>query len=542
VDEDNRTAVFQKMTELYHDIARGLLVYRTKEPERIIRHVAEAKRVNGEIVAVPNNLYNCQLLRWLDLPIAPPMVDYDWPCAPGIKPLDHQKLMANFMVSHPRSFNLSDMGTMKTLATLWAADWLMQQYPKGECRALVVAKLSTLAVVWKKEIDKNLLGRRTCEIIHGSQATRVERLRKPADFYIINFDGVGIGAHTRKRFDLAGFSRELADRMDIQIIIVDESRDYHDSRTKRHRVAKLVFGSRPYMWFLTGTPTPNGPLDAYGQAKLVNGAFGESWTSYRNRVMAQITSFKWVPRAGANEAARKLLSPAIRFDIRDVWDGPPITTQQREVELTEDQRKHMKALKRDLMVEIAGGKTISAMNEAAARAKFMQISLGAIYDAEHKWHPVDAAPRLSELKQVLRDAPGKVLIFVPLTSIVNLLYAELKEWSREIVNGDTTAGNRQRIFSAFQQTDNPRLLIADPGCMAHGLDLYAAQTVVWYGPTDKTELYLQANKRAHRPGQRYPVTVVQIVSTTLEKEIFRRLESNESLQGALLQMVREGKL
>jgi SNF2 family DNA or RNA helicase len=78
--------------------------------------------------------------------------------------------------------------------------------------------------------------------------------------------------------------------------------------------------------------------------------------------------------------------------------------------------------------------------------------------------------------------------------------------------------------------------------MAHGLDLYAAQTVVWFGPTDKAELYMQANKRAHRPGQKHPVTVVQIVATALEREIFRRLESNISLQGALLDTVRRGEL
>jgi SNF2 family DNA or RNA helicase len=530
------------VTELYHDTARNLLVYRTKEPERITRHVAGATRINGEIVAVPNNLYNSQLLRWLDLPIVPPMDGYDWPCAPGIKPLDHQRVTANFMVSHPRSFNLSDPGTMKTLSSLWAADWLMDQYPKGEFRALIVAPLSILQPVWGQAIARNLLGRRTYSVIYGSREHRLKALRQPADFYIINFNGVGIGAHTRKRFELDGLSKELSTRSDIQLVIVDEARNYHDSRTKRHRIAKMVWGERPYLWFLTGTPTPNGPMDAYGQAKLVNNAFGESWTGYRNRVMAQITSFKWVPRAGANEAARKLFSPAIRYDIRDVWDGPELTTQQREVELTKEQRKHMAALKRDLVVEIAAGKTINAMNEAAARAKFMQISLGAIYDAEHKWHLIDATPRLGELKHVLREAPGKVLIFVPLTSVVNLLYRELTDWSREIVNGQTAAGDRRRIFSEFQSSDNPRLLIADPGCMAHGLDLYAARTVIWYGPTDKTELYLQANKRAHRPGQRYPVTVIQITSNNLEKEIFRRLESNESLQGALLQLVRENKL
>jgi SNF2 family DNA or RNA helicase len=86
------------------------------------------------------------------------------------------------------------------------------------------------------------------------------------------------------------------------------------------------------------------------------------------------------------------------------------------------------------------------------------------------------------------------------------------------------------------------VLIADPGTTAHGLDLWQAQTVVFYGPTDKTELYLQAIKRAHRPGQRYPVTVVQLVSNKLEREIFTRLERNESMQGLLLDMVKEDRL
>jgi SNF2 family DNA or RNA helicase len=111
-----------------------------------------------------------------------------------------------------------------------------------------------------------------------------------------------------------------------------------------------------------------------------------------------------------------------------------------------------------------------------------------------------------------------------------------------MVYGDTSQKERNRIFAAFQGTDSPRILIADPGTMAHGLDLYAAQTVIWYGVTEKPELYQQANKRAHRPGQKHPVTVVQIVSNALEREIYRRLETNTALQGALLDLVKKGEL
>lgn len=534
------------MIDLYHDRERRLLVYRTAEPDRVGQYIPEARRINGELVAVPATLRNTQILRLLEYPIVPIMEasGYDWPIQRGYKPLAHQKLMANFMVTHPRCFNLSDMGTMKTLATLWAADFVMQQYPKGECRALIICPLSIMQRVWADAVFANLLGKRTVSIIYGDAEARSAALRKHADFFIINFDGLAVGAKTRGRFELEGLSKELRDYSQIQLAIADEASAYRDSGTKRHRVARSIIGSRSYLWLLTGTPTPNGPTDAFGLAKLVNNAKGESFSSFKNRVEIRFSQFKWIPRAGANEEAKKLLQPAIRFDIRDVWDGPPMTTQQREVQLTDEQKRAMAQLKRDLQIVVKAGHPITAANEAAARQKFIQISLGAVYDHDHKAHLIDAAPRYAELDRIIDEAPGKILVFAPLTSVVNRIKVVIgAKHKAEVVNGEVPQRERSNIFERFQSAQSDlRLLIADPGTMAHGLNLWMAQTVVWFGTTDKTELYLQANKRAHRPGQQHLVTVVQIVSNKLEREIFRRLEANESLQGLLLQMVREGKI
>lgn len=529
--------------EFYEDKSRNLLIYPTQQPF-LIQALPDAKVLNGQYLAIPRTLRNLQVLRHFQYPVPPAMTDetYDWPIAKGRKPLAHQKLMANFMVLNPRSFNLSDMGTMKTISTLWAADFLMRQHPEGEFRALIVAPLSTLQRVWADTIFQNFLGSRTFEILHGDAARRSAGLARKADFSIINFDGVGVGAHTRKRLELDGFSRELAERQDIKLVIVDEASAYKDAQTKRHRLARLIIGKHPYLWMLTGTPTPNAPTDAYGLAKLVNNSWGKSFATFQAESMYKVSQFKWLPQRDGYEKARALLSPSIRFDIRDVWDGPELTTQQREVPLTDSQKQLMAALKKDLQIIVKSGQPITATNEAAARQKFMQISLGAVYDSGHKAHAVDARPRINELKAIIEQAPGKCLILVPLTSVVNLLYKELGDWTREIVNGDTSQKDRSRIFQAFQSESEPRLLIADPGTMAHGLDLWMARTVIWYGATDKTELYLQANKRAHRPGQQYPVTVVQLVSNALEREIYKRLESNTTLQGALLDVIRRGEL
>ena len=511
------------------------------QPGVLAQYIPDLKIINGSYFAVPNTLQNLQVMRWHQYEVPEVITDatYDFPLAPPFKALPHQRVMANFSVLHRRMFNLSDMGTMKTISTLWAADFLMRQHEPGTFRAVIVAPLSTLDRVWASAIFRNFLGRRTFEILHGTPEKRSQLLHREADFYIINFDGVGTGAHTRRRYELAGFSEQLRARKDIRLAVVDEASAYKDSTTLRHRIARDILGPREYLWLLTGTPTPNAPTDAYGLAKLVNNAWGKSKTSFKLDTMYQPFpgSFKWLAKKDGYEKARQLLSPSIRYDLKDVWDGPECVTQQRAVELTADQKRQMAELKRTLQVTMKSGAEIGAINEASARQKFIQISLGAVYDSEHKVHLADAKPRIAALHEILDEAPGKFLIFAPLTSVVEMLKRELKSFNVEIVNGNVSQKERTKIFGAFQEGEL-RGIVADPGTMAHGLDLWMARTVIWYGTTDKAELYAQANRRAHRPGQKYPVNVVQLVSNPLEIEIFNRLENNLSLQGSLLTMIK----
>jgi len=509
------------------------------QPGVLTQYIPDLKPINGSYFAIPNNLPNLQVLRYYNYEVPEVINDtnYDFPIAPPFTPLPHQKVMANFSVLHRRMFNLSDMGTMKTISTLWAADYLMQQHKKGDFRAVIVAPLSTLDRVWAAAIFRNFLGRRTYAICHGTPTQRSIALASDVDFYIINFDGVGTGAKTGRTFEIRGFSKELRDRDDIKLAVIDEASAYKDPGTIRHRVARDVLGRRSYLWLLTGTPTPNAPTDAYGLAKLVNNAYGKSKTGWKLETMFQFSNFIWKPKADGYTKAAKLLSPSIRYDLKDIWNGPECVTQQRSVELTPDQKKMMADLKRDLQITMKSGAAVSAINEAAARQKFIQISLGAVYDSDHEVHLADAKPRIRLLNEVLDEAPGKFLVFAPLTSVVNLLSHEMKSRKVEIVNGDVSQKERTKIFAAFQEGDLQGI-VADPGTMAHGLDLWMARTVIWYGTTDKAELYAQANRRAHRPGQKYPVNIVQFVSNPLEIEIFRRLENNLSLQGALLTMIK----
>jgi len=532
----------------FFDQPRNLLVYETPSPlhvAQLLQSLPEAKQINGSYVAVPATLKNSQVLRWMQYPVVPVIGthNYDFPIEPGRKPLEHQIVMCNFQLLHPRCFNLSDPGTMKTLPALWAADHLMLQNPGW--RTLIVAPLNVIESVWAKAIFAIFLGRRSFELLHGTAEKRRALLAKKPDFALINVDGVGIGAHTRKKFELDGLSKDLAEDEAIKIVVMDEADAYCDAQTKRHRVARLAIGRRPYTWMLTGTPTAQKPTDAYGLAKFLNNAQGKSFRQFREETMIQVSNFKWIPRKDGYDTAFRLLAPAIRYDIRDVWkDAPEFTVQQRTVSLTEEQKKKLAELKRDMQVTMQSGKVIDSINEAAARQKFLQICLGMVYDDGHHAHKVDAAPRYEEVERIINSTSRKVLIFSPLTSIIDFLKTTLgKKWKCGVINGAVNVSDRPAIIQAFVDDPEFKIMIVDAQSVSHGInDFVVADTVIWITAVDKTRFYIQGNRRAHRPGQSWPVTAYQLVATKAEIEMFRRLETNTSMQGVLLDAVRRGEL
>jgi hypothetical protein len=141
---------------MWLDRTRNVLVYDTPSADKVARTVPGAVRLHNGFIAVPNNLYSIQLCRWLGLEVPAPMDDnYDWPGR--YRPFAAQRVTANFLSVNPRSFVLSDMGTGKTLAALWAADFILRQF--AGVRVRVVCPLSTMQRVWA--VALRLTGRST---------------------------------------------------------------------------------------------------------------------------------------------------------------------------------------------------------------------------------------------------------------------------------------------------------------------------------------------------------------------------------------------
>ncbi len=483
--------------------------------------------VNGEqIYAVPSTLDAAKVLRNLGIEAPSPIMDfYDWPCVPGRTPGWWQKETAAFLTLNPRAFCLNKPRTRKTMSTLYAIDYLQRIGQMGKC--LVVAPLSTLEIVWGESIWYNF-PRKKYAVLHGSAEKRKQLLAQNHDIYIINHDGIEI------------VQEELRKRPDITHIVIDELRVFFSTKTKRWKAMKSIITPERTAWGLTGTPTPNAPTDAYGQMKLIKPEnFNGHFTHFKNTVMQQFGPFKWVPRRGHEAVIHKCLSPAIQFERDVVTDMEPQLIE-RHAELSPQQSKHLNELMRQAVTDI-NGTTVTAVNAAVLIQKIVQAALGCVYGANGEIAEMDFGPRLKVIEELIEEnADSKTIVFFPFTAALDAFARELKKkWTVEVVDGGVSAGKRAQIFSAFQKEVNPKILVAHPGCMAHGLELTAASLIIWAAPHNNADTYGQANCRIDGGGQKLRIDIAHVSSCSAERKIYQALRDKKKMQDVVCELFKK---
>ena len=290
---------------------------------------------------------------------------------------------------------------------------------------------------------------------------------------------------------------------------------------------------------MSGTPTPNSPTDAWAQCKLlVPDQVPPYFGRFKATVMRQITQFKWIPKSDATEIVRKIMQPAVRFTRDECLDLPPIMFETRAIPLTKEQNKAYKEMLSRLRTAADNGE-ITAVNEAVKMGKLVQIGCGVVYADDGSEVTIPSTPRIDETINIIQAAEGKVIVFVPYVSSVKMLADELRNhFSVEVIHGSVKKTERDRIFSEFQKAKDPKVLVAQPAAMSHGLTLTAASTIVWYSCITSNEVFEQANGRINRPGQKMNNFIILLEATPVEARIYKRLRKKQKMQGALLDEVK----
>jgi SNF2 family DNA or RNA helicase len=327
----------------------------------------------------------------------------------------------------------------------------------------------------------------------------------------------------------------------FDLIVIDECNAYKSTGTSRWKTLKHIIKASTRIWMLTGTPASQSPVDAYGLAKVICPEripkFKNAW---RDKVMYQVSRFRWLPRPTSKDDVFKALQPAIRFAKDECLDLPEVLYQTREIPLTPQAKKYYKDLKNQMLIETAG-ESVTAVNAAAGLNKLLQISGGAVYTDTKEEIEFDIKPRLKALMEAIEETEHKVIVFVPYRHTITFVSKFLTDnnVSNEVINGDVSATKRASIINEFQTSDEPRVLVVQPQSASHGVTLTRANVVLFWSPVMSVEVYLQCIARMDRVGQKNKMTVVHLQGSDVEKRMYAMLRGKVDQHTALVDLYRE---
>lgn len=439
------------------------------------------------------------------------------------KPFTHQVTMAEWHYGRRYSGDASEVGTGKTAPIIVTIAQFLKDSVASS--ALVIAPNSILDN-WADEIKVN--SDLSCSVLRGEKKKRLELLSKPADVYVINYEGVRtiVTDLIAKNFN---------------IVVCDEVHHLKDPRSKQTKAILALSRGAYIRKAMSGTMVSNQLFDIWSIAEFVNPSiFKTNFWGFRAKYMEDKNAGKpwmkfpdWVPKTGAVEAIREKLSPHfIRYEKKDVLPFlPPVLFEKRMVAMTPEQQRVYKELKREFIAELEGGEILLAPQILTRITKLLQIGNGFFYRTtdEPAYH-FEHNPKINELRAVLDEIGShQAVIMAAYTEEIELISGVVENCT--VMTGTTKQDFRQPICRAFEAGEF-QYLVANPACAGEGLNLTAASYMIFFSRSWKLLERTQSLGRVHRPGaERHDnITIIDLITEgSMDEKVFAALENKEDL-------------
>ncbi len=440
----------------------------------------------------------------------------------------YQERATQWLLDKPHSLLALDMGLGKSVITLTAIRALID-----DCeieKALVVAPKKVAETTWTSEAGKwdHLRSLRVVKVL-GTERQRLEALAGDADVYVTGRD------------NYAWLVAHYQGEMPFDMLVIDELTSFKSRTSIRFKAMKASRPSFSRITGLTGTPTPNGLIDLWGQMYCIDGGerLGTSLTAYRQKYFStykrNFVTLRTTVMPGKEDEIKGLIADiTLTMQARDYLELPEMLTHTELVTFSPKVAKGYRDFEREKVLAFAQeaeGKPaqIVANSAAGLMNKLAQYSNGAVYDDERVPREVHGE-KLDRLAEIVESAGSPVLVFYQFKHDVPRIKARLAEKGRVI---KTYEGERQLEEWNAGRID---VLLAHPASTAYGLNMqHGGHYIVWYGLGWDLELYQQANARLHRQGQKYPVMVYRLLGAgTVDERAASALDGKQTRQQSLL--------
>jgi len=408
------------------------------------------------------------------------------------QPFPYQLEGIAFLMPRHSALLADEMGLGKTAQAILAIRLLLQS---GLVQRVLIVCPKQLVFNWSREL-KLWAADLPFEVLGGdTQARRSAWLVSNSPVKLVNYEILTRDADMLQdesvRFDLA---------------VLDEAQRIKNRESKTAQVVRTIQRSRS--WALTGTPIENRPEDLINIFAFVD----------PGRIPPE-TPVKRLPQLTGDCILRRT-----KEDVHN--DLPPKTIRDMCLELTPGQRAAYDLAENEGIVRLNSlGETITVQHVFQLVMRLKQIC---------NFDPLTGSS--SKLEQLLADMEEvaenghKAIVFSQWVEPLEALAKALEPFGPLQFHGKIPSRDRPAILDRFKADPTKHVILMSYGTGSVGLNLQFTNYVFlfdrWWNPAVED----QAINRAHRIGQKYPVTVTRfVVENTIEMRIAEVLERKRQL-------------
>lgn len=441
--------------------------------------------------------------------LSAPAIQYDY----KLQPFAHQLVGINTLISE-RFWGLFDeMGLGKTFQVLVAYDILKRKNERLKC-LVVCPKIAFLS--WEREIKKH-----TPHLSYQLLDTKC-KIDRSINIYLINYDILD------KR------EKELKNIVQNGQIIVDEHHRIKNVKAKRTKAFFNVEKKAQGAWYLSGTPISKRPESIY---TFFKGVYPEA-TSY----------YEWLPKfcelgnpwsnwavtgyKNMNILAKLIENKSLRRLKEDCLDLPAKHFVPVYCGMTSDQEQQYNEMKDRLYTTISSMSTeevLEAPNVLAQLIRLLQIAThpALVGDDTKDSGKMDVLADL--LEDIMTCEGRKVVVWTNYRLTADIVQQRASCYSTAILDGRVTSTKkRKEIVESFQDSDHPRIIIANPELANVSIDLHRADTAIYLDKNFKYVNWIQSQDRLQRIGSTaQKITIYSLIASDTVDEYVEEVLAEE---------------
>jgi SNF2 family DNA or RNA helicase len=403
-------------------------------------------------------------------------------------------------------------------------------------RTIVIAPLRVVYNVWPKQKDawQEFTGLRV-NILHGKDKEK-NLLDLSADIYCINPEGLKWLCATPERIAFL--------KANFDVLVVDESTKFKHTGTDRFKLLRQFIKYFRRRYILTGTITPNGLMDLFGQMFILDegASLGRYVTQFKNKYFYPIDhlGYTLAPHSWAREEIAQKVAPlTLVLNRAEHLDMPELLFNDILVTLPPAAMVTYSAMENSMMAVLADDAIVAA-NAAVATSKCRQIANGGIYtNAQDGTYENVHDVKLDALEDLLEQLGGEPLLVVYEFGFdIEKILARFPKALRLTTGSPKKDSDCIARFAAGLVT----LGAGQFSSIALGIDglQNSCRHVCMYGLTWNLQDYIQTIDRVYRQGQKSDtVTIHRIIAKdTLDEKVLRVLDAKDRTQTGFLNVLK----